>query len=93
MTTPTMPKVSACAVTDCAYNIDGCRAFAVTVNTAAECGTYIPRDEKIPPKVNAQVGACQRANCVHNLDLECTATNVTFDRSGGKAECLTFTPR
>ncbi|APT85765.1 hypothetical protein CFLV_00055 [Corynebacterium flavescens] len=88
------PKVSACAVSDCAYNINGCRAFAVSVNTAAECSTYIPRDEKVSsPKVNAQVGACQRATCVHNMDLECTAKNVSFDRSDGKAECLSFSQR
>lgn len=94
MTAPLMPKVSACAVSDCAYNVDGCRAYAVTVNTASECSTYIPRDAKAGmPQVNAQVGACQRASCAHNMDLECTATKVQFARSDAGVECLTFSAR
>ena len=94
MTTPMMPKVAACAVSDCAYNVGGCHAFAVTVNTASECSTYIPRVEKAgAPEVNAQVGACQRASCAFNMDLECTAKDVTFAHSELGAECLTFTRR
>lgn len=38
----TMPRVSECTVTSCAYNHDGCRAFAVTIGPeTAECATYV----------------------------------------------------
>lgn len=94
MTAPIMARVSACAVLDCAYNVDGCRAYAVSVNTASECSTYIPREDKAGvPEVNAHVGACQRASCVHNMDLECVAMKVEFARSDGIAECLSYERR
>lgn len=94
MTAPIVAKVSACAVTDCAYNVDGCRAYAVSVNTASECSTYIPRADKAGmPEVNTQVGACQRASCIHNMDLECVAMKVQFASVDGVAECLSYVRR
>ena len=45
------------------------------------------------PEVNAHVGACQRASCVHNMDLECVAMKVEFARSDGIAECLSYERR
>ncbi len=88
MSSMTMPAVSQCTVAECAYNQDGCHAFAITVGAGAACGTFIPLDVKggVPART-AQVGACTRADCVHNADLECTAPAIEV---GAEAACLTF---
>lgn len=97
-TTVLMPRVNECSVTACSYNAGGCHAFAITVsgtNGGANCGTFVPLDAKGGlSTVVAQVGACSRADCVHNADLECTAEGIrvgsgTADRT---AECLTYKP-
>lgn len=90
----TMPAVQECTVTSCAYNHDGCRAFAITVGGAdAACGTFVPLATKGGlSEVVAQVGACSRADCKHNADLECTADAVKVGPGTGDvaANCLTF---
>ncbi|MBO1752025.1 DUF1540 domain-containing protein [Actinotalea sp. BY-33] len=94
--TATMPEVSECTVAGCSYNHDGCHAFAITVsgaNGSADCGTFIPLSTKGGlDRVVAQVGACSRADCVHNSALECTATAVRIGAGAGghDANCLTF---
>ncbi len=83
-----MTTVDTCASTNCSFNHDGCNAFAMTMGgkgcvTFIEIGTRGGLD-----RVTAQVGACQRADCVHNANLECSAESV---RVGGQsAECLTY---
>jgi Domain of Unknown Function (DUF1540) len=100
MTSPTvsMPRVSDCSVTSCSYNAGGCHAYAITVsgaNGGADCGTFIPLDTKggLPTAV-AQVGACSRADCVHNAELECTADGIRVGAGAADhaAECLTYQP-
>ena len=100
MTTTEMPAVSECTVTSCSYNDHaGCHAFAITVsgsNGAADCGTFIPLSAKGGlPKFVSQVGACTRADCAHNANLECTASAVRVGPGEGDhaANCLTYDPR
>ncbi|QFZ19440.1 DUF1540 domain-containing protein [Saccharothrix syringae] len=98
MTTTEMPAVSECTVTGCSYNHDvHCHAFAITVSGedgAADCGTFIPLARKGGlPRAVAQVGACSRADCVHNRELECTAPGgirVAPGEGGHDANCLTY---
>lgn len=90
----TMPMVRECTVTMCGYNHEGCHAFAITVGAQdASCVTFIPLAAKGGiPRAGSQVGACSRADCRHNADLECTADSVRIgagaDSSG--ANCLTY---
>ncbi|TXG92274.1 DUF1540 domain-containing protein [Rhodococcus rhodnii] len=99
MTTMEMPHVSECTVSDCSYNHDGCHAFAINVsgnNGTAECGTFVPLSAKGGlDRVTSLVGACQRADCVHNQDLECTASDIRVGAGGGDdtAHCLTYQRR
>ncbi|KAA9158077.1 DUF1540 domain-containing protein [Amycolatopsis acidicola] len=90
-----MPTVHECTITNCSYNHDGCRAYAITVtgeNGAADCGTFVPLNTRGGlDRVVAQVGACSRADCVHNANLECTAQGVRVGPgSDGEANCLTY---
>lgn len=97
-----MPEVADCSVEGCGYNHDhGCHAGAVTIAGHvgdAECATFIPLSTKGGlDTVIAHVGACQRAECLHNSGLECTAPaiRVGFGHRGENvgADCLTFAPR
>lgn len=92
----TMPAVKECTVTTCAYNQDGCHAFAITVRAeGAACGTFIALETKGGTDQGAaQVGACSRSDCRHNADLECTAdaVRVGLGQDGLSANCLTYEP-
>ena len=92
----TMPAVRECTVTACAYNQDGCHAFAITVRAeGAACGTFIQLETKGGVAQGAaQVGACSRTDCRHNADLECTADSVRVGPGpeGMAANCLTYAP-
>jgi hypothetical protein len=94
MTTTEMPAVSESA---CSYNHDhDCHAYAITVggrNGSADCATFVPLDARGGlPRVVPQVGACSRADCVHNRDLECSASEVKVGMGMGdhSANCLTY---
>lgn len=100
MTTTEMPAISECTVTNCSYNDDhDCHAFAITVsgvNGAADCATFVPLDAKGGlPRVMSQVGACSRADCVHNKNLECSASAVKVapGPGGHDANCMTYSSR
>lgn len=43
--------------------------------------------------VVAQVGACQREDCVHNSDLECHAPYITVGCEQENADCLSYSAR
>jgi hypothetical protein len=94
-----MPAVHECTVSGCSYNHDGCHAFAITVNGTngtADCGTFVPLSGMAGlAMVVAQVGACSRADCMHNRALECTASGVRIGpgQGGHAANCLTYTAR
>ena len=38
------------------------------------------------------VGACQRAECIHNTALECHAASVRIGPGADDADCLTYEP-
>jgi hypothetical protein len=90
-----MPRVQNCTVSGCGYNHGGCTAFAITIGQASsECDTYIDTADKGGTgHAEAQVGACKRASCVHNTELECHAPSITVGAGEDRADCLTFEPR
>lgn len=91
----TTASVSTCATTSCAFNSDGCHAFAVTIGGSqglASCGTFVTVDVRGGVSDAAgQVGACQRLECVHNTDLMCSADAITV--GGDNALCETYQAR
>lgn len=87
-------KISACTTTSCAFNNDGCTAFAVNVGGegAASCVTFSTIDLRAGlDSANAQVGACKRLDCVHNEDLMCGMTEISV--SGDAAQCDAYEAR
>lgn len=93
-----LPQVSECTVAGCSYNDHStCHAGAVTIGgngTDAQCATFIPLNVKGGlDRVLASVGACQRAECVHNENLECSAPSVRIGSGSDTADCLTYTHR
>ncbi|MCH1865486.1 DUF1540 domain-containing protein [Nocardioides sp. CFH 31398] len=92
MTTMGLPIVSTCGSTGCSYNHDSdCHAAAITVTSG--CGTYVEAAAEAGIDTQATVGACHRAECVHNSALECGAESVQIGPSGGVADCLTYSAR
>lgn len=91
-TTMDLPKVLNCTVGGCSYNHDdACAAAAVTIGTKdkASCVTFIPLGIKGGlDRVTSFVGACQKADCVHNDHLECGAASVRV--GADSAQCLTY---
>lgn len=89
-----LATVTDCTVTGCSFNHDGCTAGAITMATRTPeptCVTFISLDVVAGTKApHASVGACQRADCVFNDNLLCTAEGV---KVGDGADCLTFTAR
>lgn len=92
--TTTMPAVADCTIESCSYNHDaGCHAFAVTIAEAG-CTTFLPLNVSGGLNtVTAQVGACQRADCIKNDHLFCTAEAITVGSGADKADCLTYVAR
>ena len=89
-----MPRVQQCTVTGCGYNHNGCTAFAITIGRAnSACDTFVDSGLQGGTGQNmAQVGACKRAECVHNTDLECRAPAIVVGVGSDLADCLTFEP-
>ena len=90
-----MPRVQTCTVTGCGYNHDGCRAFAITIGRSnSACNTFVDSTDKGGfDQMTAQVGACQKAECKFNHDLECQAPSITVGPGVDNADCMTFEPR
>ncbi|MCL3778075.1 MULTISPECIES: DUF1540 domain-containing protein [unclassified Actinomyces] len=89
---PTVAPITACYTTTCAFNHEGCTAFAVTIGGTGTCSTLINLDARGGlPVAEAHVGACQRLECVHNKDLMCSAEGVTLGPD--TAACLTYEAR
>ncbi len=89
----TVSAVKACATTSCAYNADGCTAFAVTIagGEKPSCVTFITLDARGGlPTATGQVGACQRLECAHNKDLMCAAEGIEVTDT---ATCATYEVR
>ena len=84
--------ISTCTATSCAFNNGGCTAFAITVDGAAACSTFITLDARGGlPVAEGHVGACQRLECVHNTDLMCTADAIAI--GADTAACLSYEAR
>jgi hypothetical protein len=89
-----MPAVRQCTATACSFNDGGCHAPAVTVTAiddAARCATFV----ETPVRgghvtVTGAVGACSRADCVHNEDLTCHAEAVSVGQGRTVSDCLTY---
>jgi hypothetical protein len=84
-----------CTITNCSFNDHTeCHAGAITVaggEDHAACATFI--DTGISgglPKVVASIGACQRAECVHNDHLMCQAPQIRVGPGADNADCLTY---
>ncbi|MFI6264710.1 DUF1540 domain-containing protein [Micromonospora sp. NPDC051006] len=92
-----MPRVEECVVAACAYNQTGdWHAFAITIGSAdhAHCHTFV----ELPVRAGvadliAQVGACQRADCRHNAQLECRAPAIRVGPDNDLADCMTYDER
>ncbi|AKK07559.1 DUF1540 domain-containing protein [Corynebacterium testudinoris] len=90
----TITKVSSCTTTACAFNNDGCTAFAITVGgtEAAACGTFSTLDLRAGlDTADGHVGACQRLDCKHNENLMCTSASI--DIVGEAANCASYAAR
>lgn len=75
----TITAIKSCATTQCAFNSNGCTAYAITVggDKEASCVTFITLDARGGlGTADSHVGACQRLECVHNADLMCTAEGI-----------------
>lgn len=92
-----MPLVSACSVTECAYNTEQhCHARAITVGDSVHpgCDTFL--DSAAHAKMtqrNAGVGACKATACQFNDDYECTADQISVGHASASVCCLTYRGR
>ncbi len=90
----TITQVSSCTTTACAFNNEGCTAFAITVGGAdtAACDTFTTLDLRAGlSDAHGQVGACQRLDCSHNEALMCTASGISI--TGDTATCADYSAR
>ncbi len=96
-----MPAVTACSVSECAYNTgSACHARAITVGNQVHpgCDTYFNLGEAIENHTKATqrqagVGACKMFNCQFNEDFECMAEEVSVGLSDNMISCLTYQHR
>lgn len=94
ITVSDMPEVAECQIRQCAYNVsNGCHARAITIGDGVHpgCDTYFKSSvHASDANMQAGVGACKVANCVHNDDFECQAQNIRVGNRGKTVECLTY---
>ena len=90
MTTIDLPLVQDCSVSECSYNNNGCAAGAVTIGYGRTCSTFVPLSIRGGlERKSPVVGACQKADCSFNTDLECTASAIRV----GSTSADGLTPR
>jgi hypothetical protein len=91
-----MPPVSACSVTECAYNVKhNCHAKAITIGDGVHpgCDTFLGATTHTRDAARtAGIGACKVSACRHNDDYECMADKISVGRVGDEINCLTFAP-
>lgn len=89
-----MPAVRQCTAVACSFNDGGCHAPAVTVaaaGRAASCATFVESPVRGGiAGITGSVGACARADCVHNSNLACTASSVEVGPAVTASDCLTY---
>ena len=94
-----MPKISACDVTNCAYNQNKqCHTPAITVggpeDVCACCDTFMEASQKGGVSdMTGAVGACKVEPCTYNKSLECSAPGIKVGLHEGHADCVTFQRR
>ncbi|KAB1153058.1 DUF1540 domain-containing protein [Micromonospora sp. DSM 115977] len=94
-----MPRVQECVVAACSYNhTNDCHAFAITIGSPdhAHCHTFVEMPAVrggVDGGMTAQVGACQRADCQHNEQLECHAPSIKVGPDNDMADCMTYVSR
>lgn len=92
-----MPRIQACDVTECAYNIEkNCHAVAITVGNSqtAKCDTFYRHSKGGIKTLIGGVGACKMESCKFNTYLECFADQgIKVSVNIGEAVCATFSPR
>lgn len=89
------PPVADCTVENCSFNDHShCNAAGITIGGSedhASCATFVDIGQSGGlPKVIAEVGACQRAECAFNDHLQCTAAEVHVGPGADNADCLTY---
>jgi hypothetical protein len=90
-----MAKVTACTVTECAYNKNQqCHTMAITVGGPHPmCDTYMSSGRGGEDGVTGGVGACHVASCRFNQSLECHARGIEVGLHANHADCDTFSQR
>ena len=91
--TVTLPEVTRCDATRCAYNMNRrCHAPAITIGDGANpmCDTFLPDQRHVSPQPAAGVGACKVSACVHNRDRTCHAAAIDVGLHGEQPDCSTF---
>jgi hypothetical protein len=90
-----MPQIKGCAIVDCAYNLDKeCHARAITIGDGVHPGcdtAYFNQGHHVKESNRvAGVGACKVSGCTHNVDLECSASNISVGFRNQHVNCLTY---
>lgn len=91
--TITLPEVSACEATACAYNTEHrCHAPAITIGDALipACDTFLPARHHVEPEPVAGVGACKVTACTHNHERTCHAGSIDIKVEDHGPDCATF---
>ena len=90
--------MAACSLANRAAGDDGplpsmaCAAGAVTIGYGRTCSTFVPLSVRGGlERKSPVVGACQKADCSFNTDLECTASAIRVGSTS--ADCLTYQAR
>ena len=82
--------LTACSVTTCAFNHNGCSAPAITMGNT--CDTFTVLDIIAWREgVDTAVGTCSRTECKHNDKLLCVADVIQV--GGDVAICESFEAR
>ncbi|HQT25018.1 MAG TPA: DUF1540 domain-containing protein [Burkholderiales bacterium] len=88
-----MCSVSACAVSECAYNTGrACHAISVTIAAGPHpvCGTFLKSSTRSGSEGKARVGECRSAACRYNADSRCSAPSIQVDYCWGHVDCRTY---
>jgi len=89
-----MPVVSGCKVSECAYNLDEmCNARAITIGDGVNpgCDTFFSNSTHTQEHNDVTgVGACKVMSCAHNQNFECGAEGITVGRNKSGVCCLSY---
>jgi hypothetical protein len=94
----TMTKITACDVTNCAYNKhNSCHTLAITIGgpeVCPQCDTFVTGSQMGGIQdMKGGVGACKVSSCSHNVSLECNAKSITVGWHMNHPDCKTFSAR